>query len=129
MNSPFLRRALLLDAVATGTTGLLMLAAAGVLQELLQVPGSLLREAGIILLPFAAVVLHLGTRERPSERAVGTVIVINVLWVLASFGLLVSGAISPNILGYGLIVMQAVAVAVFAELQYVGLRRKRAAAA
>jgi hypothetical protein len=129
MNSPFLRRALLLDAVATGATGLLMLAAAGILQELLQVPGSLLREAGIILLPFAAVVLYLGTRERPSERAVATVIVINVLWVLASFGLLVSGAISPNILGYGFIVMQAVAVAVFAELQYVGLRRKRAAAA
>ena len=49
--------------------------------------------------------------------------------MLASLGLLVSGVTSPGVPGYGFIVMQALAVAVFAELQYMGLRRTRAAAA
>ena len=57
------------------------------------------------------------------------IIAINALWVAASFGLLVSGAVAPNLLGYGFVVMQALAVAVFAELQIVGVRRNRTAAA
>ena len=49
--------------------------------------------------------------------------------MLASLGLLVSGVISPGVPGYGFLVMKALAVAVFAELQYMGLRRTPTAAA
>lgn len=129
MNSHFLRRALIADATISGATGLLMLLGAGFLDGLLGVPATLLRVAGLSLVPFAAALAYLSTRERLSAAAVRTVIAINVAWVVASAALLVSGAIEPRALGYAFIVMQALAVAVFAEVQYVGLRRTRAAAA
>jgi len=51
------------------------------------------------------------------------VIVGNAAWTLGSFALLFSGAVSPNLLGHVFIVAQAIATGVFAELQYIGLRR------
>ena len=87
--SPFLRRALLADAVISGGTGILMAASAGFVDGLLGLPAVLLREAGILLLPFAALVGWLATRERPPLGAVKTVIVVNGAWVAASLLLLV----------------------------------------
>ena len=51
------------------------------------------------------------------------VIVGNVAWTLGSIALLFSGAVSPNLLGQVFIVAQAIATGVFAELQYIGLRK------
>ena len=51
------------------------------------------------------------------------VIVGNAAWTLGSIALLFSGAVSPNLLGQVFIVAQAIATGVFAELQYVGLRK------
>jgi hypothetical protein len=47
----------------------------------------------------------------------------NAAWALASIGLLFSGWVAPNLLGEATVAMQAITVGVFAELQYVGLRR------
>jgi hypothetical protein len=129
MNSPFLRRVLIADSVISGATGLGMLLGAGLLDGLLGLPGGLLRWTGLSLVPFAAAVSYLATRERLTAGSVKFVIGLNALWVLASVALLVSGAITPNVLGYGFILLQAVVVGVFAELQYMGLRRTRAALA
>lgn len=119
--SLFLRRALLADAVASAGTGLLMAAGAGVLDGLLGLPTLLLREAGILLLPYAALVAWLGTRASLPEAAVWAVIVGNVAWTAASFGLFV--LLAPTALGYAFVIAQAVVVGVFAELQYIGLKR------
>ena len=43
--------------------------------------------------------------------------------IAALDALLVSGWLSPNLLGQLFIVMQAIAVGVFAELEFIGLRR------
>ena len=51
------------------------------------------------------------------------VVVGNAAWTLASIALLFSGAVSPNLLGEIVIVAQAIATGVFAELQYMGLRK------
>ncbi|MGN9416223.1 hypothetical protein ACTMR4_15145, partial [Enterococcus faecium] len=51
----------------------------------------------------------------------------NAAWTLASIALLLSGAVSPNLLGTIVILAQAIATGVFAELQYVGLRRSEGA--
>jgi hypothetical protein len=51
------------------------------------------------------------------------VIVGNAAWTLGSIALLFSGAVSPNLLGQAFIVAQAIATGVFAELQYIGLRK------
>ena len=45
-----------------------------------------------------------------------------------SIGLLVSGWVAPTALGYAFVIAQAIVVGVFAELQFVGLRRSEAAA-
>ena len=50
------------------------------------------------------------------------------LWVAASFGLLVSGAVQPTMLGYAFVIAQALAVALLAGLQFIGLLRVTATA-
>ena len=128
-SSMFLRRALLADALVSGATGLMMLLGAGLTHGLLGLPEGLLREAGIVLLPYAAIVGYVGTRERFPVPAVWGVIACNIVWAAGSILLLVSGLVAPKLLGYTFVVAQAVVVALFAELQYVGLRRMRAAMA
>lgn len=127
-SSSFLRAALLGDAVASGATGLLMALGAGFLSGLLGLPEGLLRWAGLLLLPYAAVIAYLGTRERVSRAAVWAVIAINAAWVMDSVILIVGPWVHPSGLGYAFVIGQAVVVAGFAEAQYVGLRRSPASA-
>jgi hypothetical protein len=121
----FLRCALIGDAVASGATGLLMAAAAGILTGLLDLPEELLRYAGMFLLLYAAIVAYIGTRSEVSKAAVWTVIAINALWAIDSIGLLISSWVAPTIPGYMFVIFQAVVVLVFAEAQYIGLRQAR----
>lgn len=127
--SPFLRKSLMLDAVATGATAVLLIAGAGLLDGLLGLPVALMREAGLILVPFVAFVAWVGTRQETSRGAVWAIIVVNALWVIASLGLLVSGWVAPTVLGYAFVIAQAAVVALFAELQYAGLKRPQPMAA
>ena len=120
--SPFLRYALVGDALASGATGLLLVLGAGALTGLLGLPEALMRAAGLILLPYAAVVALLGTRATMSRRAVWAVIAVNGVWVADSLILLASGWVAPTGVGYAFVLAQALAVLV-AETQYLGLRR------
>lgn len=122
-SSNFLRRALILDALASGATGLLMIAGAGLVEGLLGLPAALLRGAGLVLVPYVAFVVYTGTRETISRSAVWIIIVANVAWAAASALLLASGWVSPTALGYAFVIAQAVVVALLGELQYMGLRR------
>jgi hypothetical protein len=126
--STFLRRALLLDALASGATALLLIAGAGLLEGLLGLPAALLRGAGLVLVPYVAFVILTGTRAAISQPAVWTIIAANVAWAAASALLLVSGWVAPTVLGYAFVIGQAVVVALLGELQYMGVRRPAAAA-
>jgi hypothetical protein len=114
---------MLADAAISGATGLMMLAGADLLSAMLGVPAPLLRYAGLILLPFAAMVLYLARHAHLSRAGVRTVIALNVAWVAASILALVAGWIAPTTLGVAFVIFQAVVVAGFAELQYTGLRK------
>lgn len=118
-----LRRVLLADAVLSGATGLLMIAGAEVLSGLLDLPVPLLRAAGLVLVPYVAFVVYAGTRAGIARAAVIAIIAINLAWTAASIGLLFTGLVSPNLLGYAFVVFQALVVGVLAELQIVALRR------
>jgi hypothetical protein len=122
-NAPFLRRALIADAVISGTTGLFLFAGAGLLSPILNVPAELLRSAGVSLLPFCAFLVYLCTRGHLPRMSVWLVIALNVAWVIGSVLLLFVDRLDPSRLGVAFILVQAAAVAVFAEMQYVGLRR------
>jgi hypothetical protein len=121
--TPFLRNVLLLDAAASGATGLLLIAGAGLLDGLLGLPVALMREAGLILVPYVAFVAWVGTRETIARGAVWAIVAANALWAIASVGLLVSGWVAPTALGYAFVIAQAVVVALLGELQYAGLKR------
>ena len=125
-HTTFLRRVLIADAAASAATGLLMLSAADPLEQWLALPAGLLRTAGASLLPFAAIVAWLGLRETISRAGVWEVIALNMIWVVDSVALLFTSWVQPALLGYAFVAAQAAAVAVLAELEYVGLRRATA---
>jgi hypothetical protein len=124
--SLLLRRALIADAVISGVTGLIMVIGADLLGSVFAVPAALLRYVGISLLPFAAFLVVLATREHVSRGAVRAVIIANALWVIDSFLLLLTGWVEPSMLGYAFIIGQAIIVALFAEIQHVGLKNAAA---
>lgn len=127
--STFLRRVLLADAATCVATGLLMMLGSGVLEKFLGLPTGLSRYAGIALLPFAALLVYLATREYLSPPVVWAVIVLNALWTVDSILLLLSGWIEPTGLGYAFVIFQAFGVAMFAALEYFGLRKSAMATA
>lgn len=125
--SLLLRRAIQIDAVVSGAMALLLTFAAGALAPLLQLPEVLLLESGLFLIAYVALIGWLGLRATMPKLLVLAVIIGNAAWTLGSIGLLFSGAVSPNLLGQLFIAAQAIAVGVFAELQFMGLRKSRAA--
>ena len=125
--SLFLRRAIQGDAIITGAMAILLVLAAGVLGPILNLPEVFLRQVGLFLIVYAALIGWLGTRAQMPRFAVMAVIAGNVMWTIGSVALLVSGAAAPSMLGIVFVAMQAAAVAVFAELQIIGLKRSAAA--
>lgn len=121
--SVFLRRAILGDAIFSGASAVLLTLGAGELAPLLNLPEALLRETGLFLIAYAALVGWLGTRQAMPRPLVLIVIAGNAAWTLASIALLFSDAVTPNLLGEVFVVMQAIIVGALAELQYIGLRR------
>ncbi|HEX5830037.1 MAG TPA: hypothetical protein VFY16_03580 [Gemmatimonadaceae bacterium] len=117
-----LRTVLLLDAAATSATGLLLAVGAGPLAPVLGLPAGLLRGAGVVLLPFAAALAWLATRPGVMRRAVWTIVVANLLWVVDSALLLLGGWFDPTQLGHAFVSAQALVVALFAGLQWAALR-------
>ena len=121
--SSFLRRALIADAVFSGVAALGFTFGAGAFAPLFNLPEMLLREVGLFLIVYAAFVGWLGTRQTMMKALVLIVITGNAAWTLASIALLFSGAVSPNLFGMAMVAAQAIATGVFAELQYIGLRK------
>lgn len=103
--------------------------AAGIFVSLLNLPQALLQETGLFLIAYTILVGWLGTRPSVPKALVMLVVAGNAAWTLASIALLFSGAVSPNLLGEIVVVAQATATGVFAELQYIGLRRSGGAVA
>ncbi|MFX8875734.1 hypothetical protein ABTM97_19400, partial [Acinetobacter baumannii] len=86
---------------------------------LFNLPEALLRETGLFLLVYTALVGWLAARAAVPKPLVLLVIVGNAAWTVGSIALLLSGAVSPNLGGELMVVAQAIATGVFAELQNV----------
>ncbi|RKH55736.1 hypothetical protein [Corallococcus aberystwythensis] len=123
VSGSLLRRALLLDGVASGAMGLLMAGAAGPLGPLLGLEPGLLRAAGLGLIPFALLLGYLASRDTLPSWPVWFVVAVNALWVVDSVLLMTHGPTAPTGLGVAFVSAQALAVALFAALEYAGLRR------
>jgi hypothetical protein len=68
----------------------------------------------------------LARRSSVARMLLIDVVALNALWVAASFGLLASGLVTPTVLGSAFVLLQALAVAGFAVLQMMALRRATA---
>lgn len=126
--TPFLRKVLYLDAATSGAAGVLCIFGASFLAPLTGLPEGLLFWAGLVLVPFVAMLLALARRSAAPRLVLIDVAAINALWVAASLGLLASGLVEPNIIGILFVLAQALAVALFAALQFIALRAAPAAA-
>jgi hypothetical protein len=127
--SVLLRRAFLLDTIASGMMAVLLTFGAGELAPLLNLPEPFLRETGLFLIAYTALVGWLATRQSIPKALVIIVIAGNAAWTIASMALLFSSAVMPNLLGQAFIVAQAVVPGALGGLQYVGLLRSSDAVA
>jgi hypothetical protein len=116
-----LRLALVADAAVTGANAFAYLAGAVVLDSVLGVPTALLLVLGAFLAVYSALVLRLATR--PARAGVVAVMLANLAWAASSLIVLALDTFTPDPVGQVWIVLQAVVVAGFAALQYLGLRR------
>ena len=121
--SVFLRRALVADALVSAVVGAVMALGANALQDLLGLPASLLLLAGAAMFPYVAYLLWLARRPTVPRAAVWVPIVLNVVWAIDCALLLFGGSVRPTLLGEAFVVMNIVTVLLFAELEYIGLRR------
>jgi hypothetical protein len=127
--SPFLRNALYLDALVSGAAAILLMGGSSLLSPWLGIPSALMLWAGAVLVPYVALLVLTARRESVTRIVIVDIIAINALWVAASFGLLFSSAVEPTMLGIAFVSAQALMVALFAELQFIGLRRSVPASA
>lgn len=121
--SPFLRRVLLADTIFSAAGAVSFTLGAAMLANVTELPETLSRETGLILVLYTALVGWLAMRSVIPRAWIALVIAINGAWTIASIALLLSGAIHLNLFGEIVVVLQAAATGVLAELQYLGLRR------
>jgi hypothetical protein len=118
----FLRRVWWADAAISAVVGAAMAAAAAPLASLTGLPERLLAAAGLALLPYAAFLAWLATRQSVPRLAAWLPVPINILWAIDC---VLVAATEPNA-GPALIAfiaVQVVTVLAFAELEFVGVRR------
>ncbi|MCZ8187593.1 MAG: hypothetical protein O9308_14545 [Beijerinckiaceae bacterium] len=121
--SPFLRLALVGDAIASGGTGLLLSGGAGYLTSVLGLPVPLMHYTGLFLLAYAAFVGYVGMRAAMSKGVIWAIIIANSIWAVESLLALLGGWLSPTPLGTAFVIAQALVVAGFAQAQWIGLRK------
>ena len=118
-------RSLRLDALASGAMGVLLAAGGWLLDGPLSAPAAFLVPLGVFLLAYASL-LWVIARDARSARAIGGFVVAgNIVWVVATIVTLLADWLTLSGLGIAFALLQAAAVVVFVELQWIGLRRAR----
>ncbi|MGW6936559.1 hypothetical protein ACWGE0_41350 [Lentzea sp. NPDC054927] len=114
-----LKFALKLDGVASFTMGVLAL----LIRPEIGMPTGWLIGIGVFFLVYGAGVFSLGMRPVPDRRMVLLVVIGNTVWGVDSILTAELKWFPLTDAGVGLVLMQALAVFVFAALQFIGLRR------
>ncbi|MGY4429256.1 hypothetical protein ACVWWO_001733 [Bradyrhizobium sp. F1.13.1] len=96
--STLLRRALLADAIFSGVAALGFTFGASAFASLFNLPEALLRETGLFLIAYTALVGWLASRGSVAKPLVLLVVVGNAAWTVGSIALLLSGAECRRIL-------------------------------
>lgn len=121
----FLRHALQGNALFSLLTGTAFILAAESIARFIgeEIPNIIVFVIGLGLLPFGYMVYRLTAQTAVSPKAARSVTIMDVCWVIGSIVLLAVGWSLFTTAGRWFIGLQAEAVATFALLQIIGLRR------
>lgn len=117
-----LRRVLVLDAAMSGLSAVAFIAGAGLIASLTALPHGLVFWAGVVLVPWTALLGWQARRSTISRMALIDIVGVNALWTAVSLGLLATGMIQPNALGIAFVMAQALVVGLLTVLQFAALR-------
>lgn len=120
-----LRRVLAFDAISGVGTGLLQLAASGLLSGWLGLSEPLLRTSGIAIFAFVALAAWLAMQRTPSRAGLAVLVIANFAWAIGCLWLALGGAAGVTSVGVAYLMVQVLVVAALAELQWMGLRQSR----
>lgn len=120
--SGLLKKALAADAVASGALAVLQIAMPDALGKLLMLPRALLLETGVFLLFHTVLLVVLARSTRVWAGLITVVVIGNVGWAIGCALLPAAGGLQPNAPAIAFLAIQALAVLVFAALEYLGLR-------
>ena len=126
--STFLKRVLTLDAASCLAMGLLLTLGAGALAPMFGIDRQIVGGAGLALIPIGLFILWLGTRQAAAPAFVYLVIAGDIAWSVESV-VLIANADKITPLGIAFVGVQAAAVAGLSLLEWIGVRRARAATA
>jgi predicted membrane protein len=125
--STFLRRVLLADAVLSLPSGAAMALGGGLLAPWLGLPTWLLVPGGGALVAYAVLLYWMARRPSVPRVALQAFIGFNLVWAIDCVAIAAGVGFSPTPLGLAFLGMHVAAGLVFAELQFMGLRRESAA--
>lgn len=128
VRSTFLRTVIGLDAAACGVMGAAFAYDAGWLAGPLGLSPALMQPVGLFLVGYAALLAWLASRPALPRALVWALVGFNLFWAVESIALVALGWAQPTTLGLAVIVGQALAAVAVADLQYLSIKRARAAA-
>lgn len=121
-----LRRVLQANMVFSGLSGLLLAVGAGPLSRWLGIPAAwILVVIGIGLLGFAWQLFQTVKQSPINLRQANIILFMDIAWVIGSALLLFTGWVAFTTAGWWAVLLVADAVAAFAILEFVGIRRVR----
>ena len=122
-------RTVLIDAIATAGSGVLMLAARGILYPFFGLTSSMLLDiVAVTFIAYAAAIAVVAARPVISRAALMTIVGVNVASVVASVAILIAFWADFHPVGRVLIAAVALIVEAFATLQFAAARRTPARA-
>ena len=126
--STFLRRVLLADAVLSLPSGAAMALGSGLLSHWLGLPAWLLVPGGVALVAYAVLLFWMAERPSVPRAALWVFIGFNLVWAIDCVAIAAGVWFAPTPLGLAFLGLHVLAGLVFAELQFMGLRRGDSAA-
>ena len=124
-----LKLALIVDAGASLGLAVLQLLMPSLLADYLSLPHLLVTGTGAFLVGYALMLVLVARAERVWASLVQFIIIGNVGWALGCLALAATSLVAPSGLGMAFLSLQAMAVLLFAWLEYAGLQASKAVVA
>lgn len=124
----FMRRSLQVDGLVSAGFGLALTLGAGVVSSITGIEvSSFVLAVGLVALLYGAGLAYLSLFRAIDARLGAMIVALNIVWVLASWYLLLADPLTLTNEGRWFVLLQGDLVGAFAIWQYVGLRRMRQA--